>query len=177
MPKTYTAAGTVSAGDVYTAAAHNIIATDVNNIIVPPAVRCTQSAAQSIPHNTSTAVAFDGADSYDTDDMHSPTVNNSRITINTDGIYAVSGTFAWNGAPTVRFHLQIAVNGSITAAYNYPIDISTGTQAVALNINTMYSFVAGNYVQLLVFQGSGGAAKNSDPGFCNFSATWIGRTA
>ena len=85
MAKTYTAAGTVAAGDVYTAAAHNIIATDVNNMIVPPTVLVKRTS--NLTSYTSLTPITWQAEDFDTDGMWS---SGSNVNINTTGIYAIS---------------------------------------------------------------------------------------
>ena len=89
MAKTYTAAGSAVAGDVYTAAAHNVIVTDINNTIVPPACVATAGATQNIVNTTYTALTF-SAEQFDTDAIHDTSTNTSRFTVTTPGIYQMN---------------------------------------------------------------------------------------
>ena len=91
MPKTYTAVPSVTAGDVYTASAYNTYtATNVSNLIVPPGVKANQSSLQSLTTSGTVVLAFDGSDTFDTDSMHDPATNNTRLTFNTAGVYVVT---------------------------------------------------------------------------------------
>jgi hypothetical protein len=174
MPKTYTAAGTVSAGDVYTAAAHNIIATDVNNLIVPPAVRCIRST--DLSYTLGAAIAFDGED-YDTDDMHSTATNTSRITIQTAGIYLVTahiyttftGTLTgmdfWIAKNTAKVAEQFEL--AMSQGINWNGTIQVVTSAVATDYFEVAFNVTGSNTHIV---------KASVPQ-SYFSATWIGRTS
>ncbi len=81
MAKTYNSIPTVSTGDVYTATAHNNIATNVNNYRVPPAVRVKLTGNKTLTSDA--AISWDAED-YDTDDMWT---SGGTVTIKTAGIY------------------------------------------------------------------------------------------
>jgi hypothetical protein len=85
MAKTYTSAGTVAAGDVLTAAAFNVVTSDINNLIVAPAVSVYRSSALT-GFTTGSAITWQ-AEHYDTDDMWT---SGSGITINTTGLYLIN---------------------------------------------------------------------------------------
>ena len=172
MPKTYTAAGSATAGDVYTAAAHNIIVTDVNNFIVPPACRLQQSAAQTVPDSTTTALAF-GNEIYDTDGMHDNATNNSRITIQTAGIYIVTASVGYTSTPTAANELYIQLGGSTRI-----VEDSALSGAAYKCVSVTYAFSAADYIEVIVYaDGPRTTRYASLPGVTHFAATWIGRTS
>ena len=175
MPKTYTAAGTVAAGDVYTAAAHNIIATDVNNLIVPPTVGVKLTSGKS-PYVSGTSISWDAEDGWDTDSMWTSGAN---ITLNTAGIYLVT----FNGV----------ISGTSAFTYVVPtIDASTGEdrQTVAAQLvsgdhrwamSSIYSFAAAATVSFNVGFVGGGTTTLNGTGTAGernrASVTWIGTTS
>jgi hypothetical protein len=182
MPKTYTAAGTVVAGDVYTAAAHNIIATDVNNLIVPPACRAVRATLQTIATGTDTFVTWP-TESYDTDGMF--TAGSDTITIQTAGLYIVtcSITFVVNatGFRVVNLYKSpsSATNFAVVFANSWHGTAGAGL-GTTVHCSGVTTFAAGDTVKVGVAQSSGG---NLDVGNASFSdsnhvsVTWIGRTS
>jgi hypothetical protein len=182
MAKTYTAAGTVAAGDVYTAAAHNIIATDVNNFIVPPLCRVRRATTQSIANSTDTFVSYTIED-FDTDGMF--TATSDTITIQTAGVYIVSATtiFAanatgWRVMQLMKTPSSAGDNATIFGANWAPV--SSASQATVLSATASQSFAAGNTVKVAVAQNSGGPLDIVNTGFTsqtNLCVTWVGRTS
>jgi hypothetical protein len=174
MPKTYTAAGTVVAGEVYTAAAHNIIATDVNNLIVPPAVRAIRTTNQSIATSSLSQLSFDSSAQFDTDSMYSSAAP-TRITINTTGIYIVTcrltcGAF---GVGTGTLYMEVLKNGAATVPISADERNGRTEGANEQGLAVILELVATDYLQVNIFQNSG-TAKNYKG---HLAATWIGRTS
>lgn len=172
MAKTYTAVPSVSTGDVYTAANYNTYtATNVSNLIVPPMVRVAKSATQSIATITATTVTFSNAATFNTDSMHDAVINNTRLTINTPGVYSVTGGawFATNATGTYR----------ITSIWKNGVEVmSSNMKASAAEhrgfVTTLETCAAGDYFELVVYQDSGGAVNTYNH---NFMAHWVGRTS
>jgi hypothetical protein len=184
MPKTYTAAGTVVAGEVYTASAHNIIATDVNNLIVPAACSVYHNTTQSIASGTNQTVIFN-SELYDTDAMHDNVTANSRITINTPGLYIVTSNLTFtNTSATGTREIKLAINGVLPTTQNAVQKRSASSDGAASNdrisLSTILSLNLSDYVEVFASQSSGGpmnlVAEASGSG-CNFTAVWIGRTS
>lgn len=179
MPKTYTAAGTAVAGQVYTAAAHNVIATNVNNFIVPPMCQVKRTTTQAITTASVTDVLFN-AETFDTDDMHSTTSNTDRITVNTAGVYIVTGNLQMAGNATGVRGIYIRKNGSTFARF-----FVTAVDALnlpGLSASAVITASAGDYFTCSVYQNSGGNLDvlADDPVgnlATTFSAVWIGRTS
>jgi hypothetical protein len=178
MAKTYTAAGTVVAGDVYTAAAHNIIATDVNNFIVPPMVKCIRSNDLNL--TSPTLIAWNGTDAFDTDAMHDPSTNNTRITFNTAGIYMVvfNAFVTISGTPSAHDYYITGGSASTVLAADFK-----ATTAYTVNTNascTLTTFVDSAsyaYVEANVNFPSASVATLKNDARNSFSALWVGRTS
>jgi hypothetical protein len=112
------------------------------------------ASTQSISDNSATNISFD-TENWDTDTMYALSPNPSRITIVTDGRYEVKfwGYFASNstgirwaaiyegGSLLIGVDSKGAVNGTITG----------------LNPHAVLDLVGGNYLEIKVYQNSGGA--------------------
>lgn len=152
-------------------AATGLTAAELNDCFDPPRCRLTKSATQSIPNTTTTAITFDVED-FDDGGMHSTTTNTSRITVPTGGAgtYLVGAhvEFAQN-ATGVRT-LLITVNGTATQTTvrdNSP----SGSSATRLACSSLVALVAGDYVEVLVVQTSGGNLNVAAS--CNLWAIWV----
>jgi len=180
MAKTYTAAGSATAGDVYTATAHNVIVTDVNNFIVPPLCRVRRATTQTITNNTDTFVSWVIED-IDTDGMFAAT--SDTITIQTAGVYHVSCSIVWSGNATGNRVLNICKSPSSTAdqasvfAANW--GPSTSERAV-LCASGIVSCSVSDTIKVFVYQSSGTDRTIGDTSFSGAtqcSVQWIGRTS
>lgn len=178
MAKTYTTVPTVNPGDAILASSYNTYQKDnVNNLIVPAAVLAVRTADQTIPSSTSTAIQFNAADEFDTDAMHDTVTNNTRITINTAGIYVISATVniaSVNTNGTFRL-VAIRKNGSSEIATNNPgpiVDARVTTTTIA-------NAAVNDYFEAVVFQDTGGnvTLTTIGPARALFSAVWVGRTS
>ena len=130
-----------------------------------PTCRCGYSSSTSITNNTyAVAIAFDGTDAFDTDSMHDPSSDNSKIFINTTGIYLVGGmvSFALNGSG--RRYLELFTNGSAVIT-NTQVDPDTDGNPTNIGISTIWSFSAGDWVQLRAYQNSGGNLATQNANF------------
>jgi hypothetical protein len=112
------------------------------------------TANQSIANTTVTTVPFAG-ENFDSDNFHSTSVNNSRITIPTGkgGKYLVvaQGYFVANS--TGFRQTRILKNGT---AVQISVDAAT-SQDAQNNISYILSLAAGDYIEMAVYQNSGGA--------------------
>jgi len=169
----WTSPPTKASGDTVTAADVNAALDDVRWFDGPPACVLRRSANQSITTTTWTNVTFDEADYYDPFDMHSPTSNPTRITIPSGaaGVYLITATFYWAAAPGWLGSCRFRVNGATIVGEN-------GTANNALNgcASTHWSCAAGDYIEMQVFQNSGGTVTLSGAGAWAplFSAVWLG---
>lgn len=141
----------------------------------PPACRAYNNANVNVPNATVVTIPLN-SERFDTNGMHSTSVNTSRITFVTAGLYIVTGHLdIQTNAAGIRF-VGIELNGSSELAWQIaPGRASGGT---VISVSTVYKFVAGDYVELLAFQDSGGtlaAQYTVGQAFGNeLSATWIG---
>lgn len=115
--------------------------------------RVYHNAAQSIPNNTATTLAFN-SERNDTDTIHDTVTNNSRLTCKTAGVYAISGTLEYATNATGERSVAIRLNGTtyIAAAAN-----SGGISVTQLSCTTQYIMAVNDYIELIAFQDSGGA--------------------
>jgi hypothetical protein len=174
MAKTYPTIGPFTAGDILTAATMTDVQTNLANQRVPPMCMATRSGTQSTLNATFTAVQFNGTDRYDTDSMHDPASNNTRITFNTAGVYVVQGEMYWDANATGVRLARIRLNGATTL--NTAIVPNTGgSDGVATLVGCTYDFVVSDYIELLGYQSSGGALNMQAS--CFLSAAWVGQVS
>jgi hypothetical protein len=187
MAKTYTAAGTVVAGEVYTAAAHNIIATDVNNFIVPPMARLRLTSNVSFTNSTHGTVGFkntNATEDYDTDAMINLSGSNSAITINTAGIYLCTASMNYAASAVgSRFTRIVRDRSSSLTAVCANMMVPTGNDT-HIAIAGMIECAANDVIDLYGFQSSGGAlnVQPTDGSGIQYGGTWlsvlwVGRTS
>jgi len=116
--------------------------------------RVYRTTNQSIPHNTNTALQFD-AETYDTANFHDNVTNNTRLTIPYAGKYSISASIDFVQNTTGTRHVFFLINGTTFIAGNTGPATTLPNTTVALEAK--YSFSAGDYVECLVYQNSGGA--------------------
>ena len=176
MAKTYTAAGSATAGDVYTASAHNVIVTNVNNFIVPPTV-CVQRTT-NLSYTTGTNVTWQSA-AWDTDGMWSAG-SATNVTIQTTGVYSIAiigriqctatltNIYPYVTVDDVSYNYQNIPADSTTSAYFFGMIVAdlTAGQVVRLKIN-----LAGGSAHSLT-----GNSVVSDSR-SRMILTWMGRTS
>jgi len=117
-------------------------------------VRAYRTANQSITNNTETPVQFDN-ESYDTDTMHDNVTNNTRITFTTAGIYSISGNVVWAAGAGGRRNVTVKLNGT-TYLVQQELPLSSTNDASG-SFSLQHSFTAGDYIEVNVYQSSGGA--------------------
>ena len=113
----------------------------------------SNSTTQSIANNTHTAVTWD-TEEFDTDAFHSTSSNTSRFTIpaGKGGKYLFNCSVRWDNNGSSDRILEIYKNGTIFAA----LDVVTGNYPGYMVSRTL-SLVATDYVELYVYQNSGGS--------------------
>ena len=117
--------------------------------------RATKSGTQSLSVNTLTAITFTGTDDWDTDTMHDPASNSTRITATTGGKYLVIGQITYaTTANAASFEAQVRVNGATVIAANLIYkDTTTGDHAV--QVVTHWNATATDYIELMGRQSAG----------------------
>lgn len=127
----------------------------------------SRAAAQTIAHNTVTAIEFP-TEEQDTEDLHSTTVNTSRITIKVPGVYLVTGGLRIAANATGRRILRVLLNGETVApAHEHPASNEINRISV---IVVAVCATAGDYLEMAFQQTSGG---NLDIDIARFAATRI----
>lgn len=174
----YVSPATVVTGTTIASAWGNSVKTALDRIANPPSCRVYHNAAQSIPDNTVTTVAFN-SERWDTASMHDTAVNNSRITIPEAGLYLVEFHARLATATDyLALFCDLRVNGatSIAEARWHPTITPTDTRNY--QVFTVWKFAAADYVEARVFQdNTPNAARNLESTSAvtpEFAATYIG---
>lgn len=163
-----------AAGAVLTEAQLDVLGNDIVFLANPPKCRVYNSAPIShVASGTVQAVTFD-SERYDTDTMHSTSVNTSRITFTTAGTFAVFGNLAFAANATGFRAIELRLNGTTYIA-SIVIPAVGGGIPTRLGVYTEYAFTAGQYVELIANQTSGGALNLEQSGnaYPEFGARWV----
>jgi hypothetical protein len=142
-----------------------------------PCVFVKSSVNQSIANGVNTTLSFDLED-YDTDNLHSTTTNNSRITISRAGLWLFFATvvFASNSTGFRTVYLGINGGGSIGVT-RVTVNAVSGIETYVCAAG-MKNLSVNDYVEVIVSQNSG-AALNVLSGLAgintHFGAIYIGR--
>ncbi|MFA4972675.1 MAG: hypothetical protein WC683_08675 [bacterium] len=114
--------------------------------------RVYNNADITIGNNSWTALTFN-SERFDTDDIHSTSTNTSRLTAARTGTYLIFGSVHWADNATGRRILRILAGGTDTIAR---VEYAIVSSSTAMTISTVYRLLANNYVELSVYQSSGG---------------------
>lgn len=174
MAKTYNTLSTVSAGSVLTATAYNEAVENSNNYRVPPMCKAIRSG--NLSYTSATAVAWND-EAFDTDGMHDNSTNNSRITINTAGIYlfVLNVHITFTGTYTPGPDLQII--HSADGAIGYWYGGSSVAGAGVFNLSAVAECAASDYVEAkLTTTGASGVTVIASAA-SYLSAVWIGQVS
>ena len=175
-PKTYNVGDVLTASEMNTYQRDNLLALVGANPIIVPSCRAYNDAAIAIPNNSSTALTFN-SERWDTDTIHDTSTNPGRLTCTTAGIYHIYGHLDIAGDATGYRSATIRLNGTtIIAAVTLD---ANGTDPVRISISTEYSLAATNYLEISLYQNSGGdlnvnATANYSP---EFGMTYLGKAA
>lgn len=153
---------------------HNGTAWTVPQLDVP-SCRITSIAGQTFTTGVEASVVFDD-ERWDTDSMHSNTVNNTRITFNTPGLYTITGHGSFAANATGNRYLAIRLNNTSYIAVDLRAPV-TAVNACDMSIATIWKMAAGDFIELKAFQASGGnlalgKLANYSP---ELTATYIGK--
>lgn len=141
-------------------------------LIDPPACSIFESTAQSVADNTSTALTSN-EENFDNDAMHSNVTNTSRITCNTAGRYQLIGTVVFAANATGIRQVTFRLDGTTTLVPNVQVQaVSSGGSSTAITLVGNVTLTAGQYVECMARQTSGGALNCT---LAEFSATFLTR--
>lgn len=152
-PKTY------SVGDVLTAADLNTYQRDNIAWLATDKPHCRVRNTANISHTSSgsyQALTFN-SERVDVGSMHDTSTNTSRITVPSGGggLYAIGGCIEFAGSGTGRRGIQIRLNGTTVIAREETGNLGANDHAVT--VATVYQLAAGDYVELMGLQASGGS--------------------
>ena len=124
--------------------------------------RVYHSAAQNVPEESYMILAFD-SERWDTDNIHDPVTNNSRLTCRTAGKYVVAAQAHFEQGGICMRVIAIRLNGTLLVGPSES-GITTGSQILIawdrnpdgptrMNCMTILNLAVGDYVELLVHNG------------------------
>ena len=174
MPTVPYVRATHSDGQSWSAAKANLLEAGVNDVSYAPAVRVYHNANQSITNVTLTALAFN-SERFDqagnaADTQHDTVTNNSRLTCRYAGVYQITGMVDWatntNGGRQAQLWLNNATQiGALRLA------TVGSTNVCTIQVTALYALAVNDYVELKVYQDSGGALNVLASG--NFSPEFM----
>ena len=183
MAKTYPDIGTFSPGDILTAATMNDVGTNLDNQRVPPSALISRVTTQSIPDSTITYVQFT-AEGWDTDGIANLGTNNDRLTIQTPGLYLVTGNAALAGNATGQREIGLWQSPTPSWSSNALIASNAWTYgSISLNlyqemsVSVVTKCSAGDYLRLHVWQNAGTLNLQADQRPASLSVTWLGQAS
>jgi hypothetical protein len=176
MAKTYTAltAANATAGNAILASDFSSLFTNSNNYRVPPMCRVYRSSDWTY---SGTYISWN-AEQYDTDGMWS---SGTDVTIQTDGIYLVEGSYAYTCTASNTWMALIIAKGTVFAARTSAP--AYGTTLGFVTCSAVLSCVSGDIIRLLhdPFGGSSFVAKggtiDAANGVTHMSVTWLGQAS
>ena len=161
-------------GEVVTAANMNTyVRLNLEALRNAPACRVFNSSAISVATGALVLLTFN-SERFDNDGIHSTTTNTGRLTCVTAGAYLITGAFSFaaSAAGSQRSGL-VRLNG-VTQIGNLDAQ-RNGASATSLTISTIYKLAVGDYVELGVFQDTGGSLNvNASGNFSpEFAMAWL----
>lgn len=149
---------TFVAGATLTAAQLNDDLRNAVNFLLSGRPRAKAYAGADTTHNSSGSaswitVAFN-SESFDNDSIHDNSTNNSRMTIQTDGLYRITGSITFAGNTTGSRAVRIFLDGS-TGLDSARVQTSSAL-TTSVPVISYEQLEAGQYIQLQGAQNSGG---------------------
>lgn len=167
---------TWTVGEFETAAYYNSNVRDTGNYLLNvPGAFLTQSATQSVPNSTWTALAFDQS-VFDSYGGHSNATNNTRYTAIVAGWYIVFGCVSFAGNATGNRGCSVAKNGTrIQGAAGFGPTITVGNSPTNPSPPCIVFMNVGDYVEIDGYQVSGGALATNSSADLDSSMTvvWV----
>ena len=128
-------------------------------------VRAFAGAATSLTNNAWTVIALN-SESFDTDGFHDLVTNNSRLTVPSGkaGKYAIGAQGGVSGNTTGQRSVRILLNGATMISAPMSNALSTASFGWRMDATTIYDLAVGDYVEMGIFQNSGGAINSQNDG-------------
>jgi len=165
--------GSVTGGKIATGAVNTA------KIGLIPQARAEFTALQPIPDNTFTSLCFDTA-VFDNDNVWGgdpgpgtcgANGSKTKLIAPVAGVYEVNASVQWDTNSTGARVLRIEKNASTDLV----TDQRTAIGFTANSASTMVKLAAGDFVQALVLQNSGGSLNALGISTTSFSMTWVGK--
>jgi hypothetical protein len=133
-------------------------------------VKCQRLTTQAAANNTFTLISWTSADEYDTDGIHDIVTNPDRVVLNKLGLWSFS--YSINGAAgaagTHAAYLQ-KNNGGPRLGWNEGVGLNTATGTAPVICTTI-----GDFVNMVVFQSSGGSQNYAGSADSFMSGYYVG---
>ena len=137
-------------------------------------VSLTKSAAQSISNATETVVTFN-TEVFDTDGFHTGTDGKITVPAGKAGKYLITAQIMSNSSGYVT---QGGMRKNGSNIFTHYISGATPVTAPCVLVNTVVNLAVADYLEIFVYQGTGGAAdvlaNSYTPSATVFSATYLG---
>jgi len=149
---------------------------DHNHEVNLPGCRVYSSSNVSISNGGSGSVITFNSERHDPFDMHSTSSNTSRVTVPQAGVYLITGNIRTASNSTGVRELSIRLNGSTTIAFNGLKANATDGDLSIMQVTTTYKLAANDYVELHLWQNSGGSLNVESHGNYSpeFSVQYMG---
>jgi hypothetical protein len=150
-------------------------AVSTGKIGVIPQARAEFTGAQGIGNNTFTPLCFDTT-VFDNDNVWGAgltcgaTGSRTKLIAPVAGVYEVNASVQWDNNSTGVRVLRITKN----ASSDLVTDQRTAAAFTANSTSTLTKLAAGDFVQALVLQNSGGSLDALGSSTTSFSMTWVG---
>lgn len=140
----------------------------------PPMCTARKIGDISIPSATLTQMTLPAED-FDTDGMHDPTTNNSRITCNHAGVYHASASLIWAANNNGNRIMTIMLNNTTRQTQDWE-ETPDGTNTTHLNCAQDVQMNVNDYLEIQASQGtaSGLNVNGGTDGGCVLSVHWVG---
>ena len=143
---------------------------------IVPAARAFNASAIVTASATWVSLTFD-SERYDTDSVHTVTGSTGRLTVpaNGAGLYLIGGNIEFSGQsnPGQDWGVRVLKNGTTVLARVYgPL---SGTSAFSLNVGTVDTLNATDYVELQAYAGKAGSVLASGNYSPEFWLQWVRR--
>ena len=128
-----------------------------------PMVHAYDGVGVSMASGTDTLLLLN-SEVFDNDNMHSTTVNTSRITFNTAGMYDIRIIVVMASATYTTLNLNTRVNSAESNTGGTGLGSFLQNAGRFAQVHFFYRFSAGDHLQTWVNQASGGGAQLTAPG-------------
>lgn len=133
-----------------------------------PAVRAYAAGVSQAVGIGGTALINFPSEDYDTDQLHDPTTNNTRLTCRTPGIYNVVALMRWNVTTGGNTTIELLKNG---VSFTPQIAAGNDHSGQWHMLSTQVLFNGGDYLEIRAANGTGGALSITDASFAATLAT------